>query len=162
VTDRRHPAACLLEAAVFAPIGLALAVGERLPDQVRRGARLVEERVRVARAFGELAVRFGRAEIERELRAASGDDRDRPAAVDEVPLDETSSDHGSAAPDADLPSAATLPISDYENLAAIHVVQRLGSLRDDEIEQIRRFEVAHRARRTVLAKIDSLQEARTA
>ena len=59
------------------------------------------------------------------------------------------------------PRADSLPIGDYESLAAIHVVQRLNSLRDDEIEQIRRFETAHRARRTILAKIAQLQHAGT-
>eukprot|EP01041_Mallomonas_annulata_P042012 gene42012-66200_t len=55
------------------------------------------------------------------------------------------------------PAADTLPISDYESLAAIHVVERLRSMSPDEIELIRRFEVAHRSRRTILAKIDQLQ-----
>ena len=60
---------------------------------------------------------------------------------------------------ADPSVADSLPIGDYESLAAIHVVQRLSSLRDDEIEQIREFETTHRARRTVLAKIAQLQDA---
>ena len=58
---------------------------------------------------------------------------------------------------AETPPAATLPISDYESLAAIHVVERLRSMSPDEIELIRRFEVANRSRRTILAKIDQLQ-----
>ena len=61
-----------------------------------------------------------------------------------------------AAP-AEPPSASMLPISDYESLAAIQVVERLRSMSSDEIELIRRFEVAHRSRRTILAKIDQLQ-----
>ena len=55
------------------------------------------------------------------------------------------------------PDAADLPISDYESLAAIHVVDRLRSMRPDELDLVRRFEVAHRNRRTILAKIDQLQ-----
>ncbi len=60
--------------------------------------------------------------------------------------------------DGEAPTAGELPIADYQSLAAIHVVQRLPGLRDDELEQVRRFELAHRARRTVLAKIAQLQE----
>jgi hypothetical protein len=153
---------CFLDLALYAPVGLALTIGDHLPGRVRRGAAAFGEQVRVARAFGELAVRFGRAEIERELRA----ERTTGAADEVVPLptdlaDGASTDERASVAVADSPSTASLPISDYENLAAIHVVQRLGSLRDDEIEQIRRFELAHRARRTILAKIDSLQEPRT-
>jgi hypothetical protein len=59
---------------------------------------------------------------------------------------------------ASVPAAAELPISDYESLPAINVVDRLRSMSPDEIELVRRFEQAHRARRTILAKIDQLQE----
>jgi hypothetical protein len=54
--------------------------------------------------------------------------------------------------------ASTLPIAEYQSLAAIHVVQRLATLAADELEQVRRFEAAHRARRTILAKIAQLQD----
>ena len=56
-----------------------------------------------------------------------------------------------------MPSAADLPIGDYESVPAINVVERLRSMTADEVEQIRLFEVAHRGRRTILAKIDQLQ-----
>lgn len=60
-------------------------------------------------------------------------------------------------PASGVPAAADLPISDYESLPAINVVERLRSMRPDEVEAVRRFEAAHRARRTVLAKIEQLQ-----
>jgi hypothetical protein len=49
-----------------------------------------------------------------------------------------------------------LPIDHYESLAAGHVVARLGTLTPAELRQVRRFEAAHRGRRTVLGKIDQL------
>jgi hypothetical protein len=55
------------------------------------------------------------------------------------------------------PGADSLAIPGYESLPAVNVVQRLATLTPDEIEQIRRFEVANRGRRTILAKIDVLQ-----
>jgi hypothetical protein len=55
--------------------------------------------------------------------------------------------------------AGELPIPDYESLAAIHVVDRLSTLRPDELEQVRAFEQGNRARRTVLAKVEQLQAA---
>lgn len=58
----------------------------------------------------------------------------------------------------DVPSAADLPIGDYESVPAINVVERLRSMTADEVRSgSRLFEVARRGRRTILAKIDQLQ-----
>ena len=62
-----------------------------------------------------------------------------------------------ASPDAVVPSVDELPIAGYESLAAQQVVQRLATLSAEERETIRRFEAAHRHRRTILAKLDQLQ-----
>ena len=50
----------------------------------------------------------------------------------------------------------TCPIDDYESLAASQVVDRLPTLRPDELEAVRTFEAGHRGRRTILGKIDQL------
>ncbi|MFN6121603.1 MAG: hypothetical protein ACK5CE_18490 [Actinomycetes bacterium] len=60
--------------------------------------------------------------------------------------------------DVEVPAAGDLPIAEYESLAAIHVVDRLRTMQRDELELVRRFEVAHRNRRTILAKIEQLQQ----
>jgi hypothetical protein len=52
--------------------------------------------------------------------------------------------------------AADLAIAGYEDLAASHIVARLDGLGRDDLAAIRRFEVAHRGRRTVVGKIDQL------
>ncbi len=52
--------------------------------------------------------------------------------------------------------AATLPIDEYESLAASQVVARLPSLTPGELGAVRRFEADHRGRRTVLGRIDQL------
>ena len=52
--------------------------------------------------------------------------------------------------------AADLPIAGYEDLAASHIVARLDGLDRDDLAAIRRFELAHRGRRTVVGKIDQL------
>ena len=52
--------------------------------------------------------------------------------------------------------ADELPIEEYQSLAASQVVARLPALTADELGTIRRFEAAHRARRTVLGRIDQL------
>jgi hypothetical protein len=52
--------------------------------------------------------------------------------------------------------AADLAIAGYEDLAASHIVARLDGLDRDDLAAIRRFELAHRGRRTVVGKIDQL------
>ena len=59
-------------------------------------------------------------------------------------------------PEPAVPAADELPIEEHESLAASHVVARLGDLDPSELREVRRFELAHRGRRTVLDRIDQL------
>jgi hypothetical protein len=54
------------------------------------------------------------------------------------------------------PEVSSLPIPGYDTLAASQVVQRLASLRPDELDAVRRYEVATRGRRTILHRIGQL------
>jgi hypothetical protein len=56
-------------------------------------------------------------------------------------------------------AADELAIPSYDSLAASQVVPRLDGLTRDELEAVRRYEVAHRARKTVLGKVAQLQRA---
>ena len=51
-----------------------------------------------------------------------------------------------------------LAIPSYDSLAASQVVPRLDGLSSIELEAVRRYEEAHRGRRTVLGKIALLQQ----
>lgn len=52
--------------------------------------------------------------------------------------------------------ADRLAISDYESLSAAQVNARLGALSPVELAAVREYEQSHRARRTILARIDAL------
>jgi hypothetical protein len=93
-----------------------------------------------------------------------------PTPPPEVDVDLTSangstnaSTNGSAtkAPAADEPaparSRAELSIPGYDTLSASQVVQRLGGLSADELEDVRDYEAGTRGRRTILSKIAQLQ-----
>ena len=54
------------------------------------------------------------------------------------------------------PVAESLAIPGYDTLAASQVVQRLSSLRPDELEAIRRYELSTRGRRTILHRVAQL------
>ncbi len=58
----------------------------------------------------------------------------------------------------DLDEAALLAIPDYDSLSASQVVPRLAGLTTDELEAVRRYETAHRARRTILGRVAQLQQ----
>jgi hypothetical protein len=53
--------------------------------------------------------------------------------------------------------ADELAIPAYDSLAASQVVQRLEGLTAAELEAVRRYEVAHRSRKTILGKVAQLQ-----
>jgi len=52
--------------------------------------------------------------------------------------------------------ATELPITDYDGLSATQIIDRLEGLSRGALERIRVYELAHRARRTILATIDQL------
>jgi len=65
-------------------------------------------------------------------------------------------------PDADdgEPVVVTaLAIPDYDGLSASQVVNRLAGLEPEELEAVRRYELANRGRKTILSKIAQLQSA---
>jgi hypothetical protein len=58
--------------------------------------------------------------------------------------------------DRTVPSSS-LAIPGYDALSASQVVQRLAGLSSDELEAVRRYELATRGRRTVLTRVSQLQ-----
>ncbi len=180
--DERPPIERVLDLALYAPVGAAIALREHLPKHIRQGRQAMENRVQLARFIGQMAVQMGQRELAKRIEQQRSATADRGVAdvesapadslvdttddeiAQDVAVDVTSAvdamvDAPADAPvdSADPPSAEMLPISDYESLAAIHVVERLRSMSTEEIELIRRFELANRSRRTILAKIDQLQ-----
>ena len=57
---------------------------------------------------------------------------------------------------APAPAATTLVIPDYDELSASQVVERLDGLPASDLDAVRAYEEAHRARRTILYKIEQL------
>lgn len=162
MADERPPVERLLDLALYAPVGALVALHEDLPKHVRQGRQAVENRIQLARFIGQFAVQQGRKELIKRIEANRQAQRDAASAAVDEPVGLAAVDVAEApsgqdtAPHA-VPAATELPIAEYESLAAIHVVERLGSLHPDELELVRRFEAAHRSRRTILAKVAQLQ-----
>lgn len=161
MSDER-PLGGVLDLAVYAPVGVLLELRERLPRQVRQRRQALENRVQLARFIGRIAVQQGQKELAKRLHpepALGIATTAEPASIATGPVALVS-----MVPFVEMPvempvEAVNLPIAEYESLAAIHVVERLGSLRPDELEAVRSFEQGHRGRRTVLAKVAQLQAA---
>ena len=164
----------IVEALVYAPLGLALEGRSLLPRLVERG----RNHVTMARLVGEFAVRKGSEDLaagvagaqDRLLglvarqRGGGGEAAERPMGTDAPAGDRSGTGLPRAvqvAPD-DVAAAASidpeeLPIADYDLLSASQVVPRLESLDERELELVGRYEAGTRGRRTILAKIAQLR-----
>ncbi len=136
-----------------------------------------EGQVTQAKALGEYAIGFGapkvREQVEKGIAVAlknaeavlggvgeGGGPGPQPAASRTTPPSEptvrsVAKETGGAEEDV-KPSATTLGITDYDELSASQVVERLEGLQPSELEAVRDYEEAHRARRTILFKIEQL------
>ena len=128
-----------VEAAMAIPGAAVARVGRCLGSQVGHVTERVAEPMQLVRSFLELVTGA----------PSTGGAAGAPAAAPAASPD-------ASGPDPTAPAVDQLPIDEYESLAASHVVDRLGNLNPAELREVRRFEVAHRARRTVLGRIDQL------
>jgi len=181
--SKRSPLTTVVETMVFAPLGAALLLREQLPKLAEQGRQHAENRVRVARMVGEVAVKAGKKEVERRLAS-----RPRPGATTASPVSSAAgpSATGTAAGSAgesvaaaetpvaaartaatavgaegltlveERPDVEDLPIPGYDSLAASQVVERLASLTAAELDLVRRYEAGGRHRRTILHRIEQL------
>jgi hypothetical protein len=161
----------IVDLLVYAPVGLAIAAKDELPRLVERGRRGVTSQVLLARFVGQLAVKHGTREAGRFLertvvRIATPTAPGAPTeAAPAAPRTErvapssngnTRESAGNGGPRV-APAEEELAIPGYDSLSAPHVVQRLAGLEKTELDAVRRYEEAHRGRRTILSRIAQLQ-----
>jgi hypothetical protein len=137
----------VLDAFVYVPVGLAVSAREALPELAARG----RERVAAARIIGQFTVQQGQAEASRLVDRLQhtqrvGDPATVPPAAGPRSRPATSG-----------PASAGLAIPGYDSLSASQVLPRLDGLEPAELEAVRSYESAHRARKTILARIVQLQ-----
>ncbi len=180
MSDDSSPIETAADLLVFAPLGLALTVGEELPKLAAKGRARLEGRLRAARMVGQFAVTQGRREVDRRFSPArpapappvadppvSDPPVDGPPVADPPPVaDRLGGPVGLVAdPEpspppvvaAAAPSVASLAIPGYDSLSASQVVQRLAGLSGEELTAVGAYETATRGRRTILARVSQLQ-----
>lgn len=166
---------------LFAPIGFVTEVRKLLPSLAERG----RAQVQMARMIGQFAVKQGQVEATKRVGQAAelagelglSPRRPVPSATSPAPPTPPVADPTPAAPAEPAPPTkatrptqpaarppvdpvdAKLAIADYDSLAASQVVPRLAGLDHRQLEAVRRYETAHRGRKTILGKIAQLQGA---
>lgn len=163
MTDDKKPLEHAMDLMVFAPLGFALEARRLMPSFVERG----RQQVNMAKVVGQFAVQHGQNEGKRRLAKVQEQAEAILAEFGIAGTPEMSTEPGSApataAPAAKAPvvrataaEAATLPIADYDSLAASQVIPRLEGLEAADLAAVRAYEVAHRGRKTILGKIAQL------
>jgi hypothetical protein len=159
MSTRDDPGEQLLDLLVYAPLGLLFEARDLLPKLADKGRQRMGGQVTVARMIGEMAVRQGQRRAESVVRRMREQQRGAGAPAPDAP---PTNGHGptpaSPLPAAGpTPDAATLAIPGYDTLSASQVVPRLEGLTPAELDAVRAYEVATRARKTVLTRIDQLR-----
>lgn len=160
-----------LQDLLYAPIGLVAGASQMIPELADQGRIQVKN----ARLMGQMATQMGSAKLTEhvgdvgaqahallvraglvspDVAEASAED------VVDVPAARPTGAKVAAPVETDppdSPAAEDLAIIDYDSLAASQVVPRLVALTSDELEAVRRYELAKRGRKTILGRIAQLQ-----
>ena len=168
MSQRQDPTEQLLDLLVYAPLGLLMEARDLVPKLADKGRERMGGQVTVARMIGEMAVRQGQRRAEKVLQRLReqqagpsapagathrrGNGHGPPSAATPGPATASPGTSSGGAP-----PAASLAIPGYDTLSASQVVPRLEGLSSEELEAIRVYEEATRARKTVLSRIDQLR-----
>lgn len=168
--DETNPVDLALDLFVYAPLGALLEFSDRLPELARRGRERFESQAPAAKMVGQFAVSTGRKKIEgqvgdvvakgREILQDLGvieappSDDDQPAEQHQTPDEHAQQDPAAEGTIADV-------IEGYAEMTAVKIMPMLSSLTRPQRNVVRAFELGNRARRTVLARLDQLEEADT-
>ncbi len=161
---------------VYAPIGLLFDGPALFPKLVQKG----RNQVQVARMMGQMAVQMGQGEAEKRVGKAQSQVRDSLVAAGLVPTTAAPSTPADSKPkakktattkkstqkkraapakrSAKTPSVSSLGIPDYDSLSASQVVSRLRGLAPRDLDALKSYESATRARKTILNRVTQLQK----
>jgi hypothetical protein len=186
VPDDHDTAEKAMELLVYGPIGFALYLRDTAPSFLKlfvaRGRSVLDEQRKSvgnqlgqARAVGEFATNHGGPQVGRmvseqlarvreraeeaadALNSLIGNPTVTPSSTTPAPARDTAAPtHPPAGAWPATGSTRHLAIPDYDELSASQVVEHLDGLSRAELDAIREYETEHRARNTVLGKIEQL------
>lgn len=119
MTDNRSPLDAALDLVLYAPVGLALTLGEELPKLAAKGRAGLWTRVSTARVVGQFAVAQGRREVDRRLRPPAPAPRPAPpvAATPSSPVGGSSTVGGSSPVGGSAPVVGSSPVGGSSPIA---------------------------------------------
>ena len=135
----------LLDLVVYAPIGLALEAKELIPKLADRG----RGQVALTRLAGRVASEQGPSQVLRLLTEVVGALGSTLGGGDEATYDGGRRRNPG--------TSRELPIDRYDAMSAPDLLPYLEPLSNDELEDVLRYERAHRSRATVINRIRQLQ-----
>ena len=151
------PVEKLLDLFLYAPIGLLSKSAEAVPDLAKRGRTQAAN----ARVIGQFALGSTNAKARKSIADAEQHVQAffkiiaESAKPSRSQTDATASSSGSVK--ITEASAHDGSIDNYDALTAVQILPLLATLSPAELQQISDYEQAHRARKTVLARIRQLQ-----
>jgi hypothetical protein len=155
MADSKSPLDQLIDAFVFAPLGLLRELQRSAPRLADEARAEFDQQINNARVIGQFAVKQGRAEVEKRLGVGT---KPSPVAPRVAPAAQLSP---APAADASLGAASVgadeLAIADYDLLAAAQLLPLLADLNADELAAVESYELGHRRRKTVLGRIGQLR-----
>lgn len=160
-TPDRRPIDQLVDLFVYAPLGLVYEYQDVLPKLIKRG----KSQVQIARVLGTMAAKQGQRTVNSRIdgvidvassSVAQGitDVGARVGLAPDPSAERTDSGH-SAEP-VDEIDVRPLPIAGYDELTAKQIIGLLGDLDPAQRARVGRYEAAHRARKTVIGKVEAL------
>lgn len=160
MTQERNSAEQLLDLLVYAPVGLAVEMCDRLPELAEKGRERLGPQAPAARLIGEMAVNAGRKKFDEMVGNLKQTDTASQTADPASPT--AANDRAAEAPN-DRAAAATEsnsgaePFSGYDAMTAVEIISRLADLSNVDRAAVRAYELAEKGRRTILGKIDQLE-----
>lgn len=142
------------------PLGLAFDEGSPIPRLIEGAADIVERRSAcVLEQAHTLLAGLGLVGERAPLLRPVVVPPPTPPSVSAADVEIEEAVQSDSMPAAPQPPVDSLAIPSYDSLSASQVVPRLASLQSEELEEIAAYEMAGRARRTILNRIEQLRGA---
>lgn len=184
MSQQQNPIERAVDLFVLAPVGVACFAKDTVPTflkmfvargqtELQHRRKLLADQANQYKTVGQFAVKYGGPEVRRQAEARLDGARRR----GEQMLATVPAPNAGGAPATNgatrarrapgpkpepvpvaavAPRVSSLAIPEYDELSASQVVERLDGLATEELDAVREYEVAHRARNTILGKIDQL------
>ncbi|MHB8190066.1 MAG: hypothetical protein ACYDHP_06545 [Ferrimicrobium sp.] len=160
----------VLNRLVYQPLGLLSAVLKALPNAAEEGKRVASGPVRTAQFVSQMAAGMARARYGDQIRNVEDKVEGVRRTVEDTvtrifdPSGGSKSSGTATVVDTDAAEATTSRpgsvggISEYDFKTAAQIIDELAGLTSAQLIEVEHFELSHRKRRTILARVSRIRE----